>query len=198
MADAHACATTSARPAFGPASHARDLRGRARAVRVGRRAAASTCSCSPSTTASTTAGCPRRSRWPASMLGDTSGIVIDIAAVARCRCTTRCASPSRSRCSTTPAPGGCERRAASGYRADEFEMAGVDHASAGASSLEEYVDVMRKAWTGEPFEWQGRTIVVTPKPMTQPASAPDDARRRGRSPRGRAARLRAAASRCCR
>jgi alkanesulfonate monooxygenase SsuD/methylene tetrahydromethanopterin reductase-like flavin-dependent oxidoreductase (luciferase family) len=27
---------------------------------------------------------------------------------------------------------------------------------------------MRKAWTGEPFEWRGRTVQVTPKPMTQP------------------------------
>ncbi len=27
---------------------------------------------------------------------------------------------------------------------------------------------MLKAWTGEPFEWQGRTIQVTPKPFTQP------------------------------
>src|SRR5260370_16583493 len=27
---------------------------------------------------------------------------------------------------------------------------------------------MRKAWTGEPFEWRGRTVQVTPRPMTQP------------------------------
>jgi alkanesulfonate monooxygenase SsuD/methylene tetrahydromethanopterin reductase-like flavin-dependent oxidoreductase (luciferase family) len=34
--------------------------------------------------------------------------------------------------------------------------------------LEEYVGVMLKAWTGEPFEWRGRTITATPKPHTQP------------------------------
>jgi alkanesulfonate monooxygenase SsuD/methylene tetrahydromethanopterin reductase-like flavin-dependent oxidoreductase (luciferase family) len=54
-----------------------------------------------------------------------------------------------------------------GYRYEEFEMAGVDR-SKRAPILEEYVDVMRKAWTGEPFEWQGRTIQVTPRPLTQP------------------------------
>jgi alkanesulfonate monooxygenase SsuD/methylene tetrahydromethanopterin reductase-like flavin-dependent oxidoreductase (luciferase family) len=54
-----------------------------------------------------------------------------------------------------------------GYRPEEFEMAGVDRKRRG-KILEEFVDVMRKAWTGEPFEWQGRTIRVTPKPMTQP------------------------------
>ena len=27
---------------------------------------------------------------------------------------------------------------------------------------------MLDAWTGEPFEWRGRTITVTPKPFTQP------------------------------
>ncbi len=27
---------------------------------------------------------------------------------------------------------------------------------------------MLQAWTGEPFEWRGRTVVVTPKPATEP------------------------------
>jgi alkanesulfonate monooxygenase SsuD/methylene tetrahydromethanopterin reductase-like flavin-dependent oxidoreductase (luciferase family) len=54
-----------------------------------------------------------------------------------------------------------------GYRDEEFAMAGVDK-KARARIFEEYVEVMRKAWTGEPFEWQGRTIRVTPKPLTQP------------------------------
>ena len=48
------------RPRVRPRVGARDLRGRARAVRVGRSHTASTCSCSRSTTASTTAGCRRR------------------------------------------------------------------------------------------------------------------------------------------
>jgi len=54
-----------------------------------------------------------------------------------------------------------------GYKVDEFEMAGVDHAARGAV-LEEYVDVMLRAWTTESFEWRGRTIRVTPKPATRP------------------------------
>jgi alkanesulfonate monooxygenase SsuD/methylene tetrahydromethanopterin reductase-like flavin-dependent oxidoreductase (luciferase family) len=54
-----------------------------------------------------------------------------------------------------------------GYRREEFEMAGIDRAQRWRL-VEEYVGVMRKAWTGEPFEWRGRTIRVTPKPRIQP------------------------------
>ncbi len=54
-----------------------------------------------------------------------------------------------------------------GYRAEEFEMAGADHAARG-KTLEEYVDVMLRAWSGEPFEWQGRRVTVTPRPATLP------------------------------
>jgi alkanesulfonate monooxygenase SsuD/methylene tetrahydromethanopterin reductase-like flavin-dependent oxidoreductase (luciferase family) len=54
-----------------------------------------------------------------------------------------------------------------GYRAEEFEMAGVERKQRGRL-LEEYVQVMRKAWTGEPFEWRGRTVRVTPKPASAP------------------------------
>jgi alkanesulfonate monooxygenase SsuD/methylene tetrahydromethanopterin reductase-like flavin-dependent oxidoreductase (luciferase family) len=57
--------------------------------------------------------------------------------------------------------------AGAGYRPEEFDMAGADRKARGRL-LEEYVGVMLKAWTGEPFEWQGRTIQVTPKPLTQP------------------------------
>ena len=54
-----------------------------------------------------------------------------------------------------------------GYREEEFEMAGVDHARRG-KILEEFAQVLLDAWTGEPFEFQGRTVRVTPKPATQP------------------------------
>ncbi len=54
-----------------------------------------------------------------------------------------------------------------GYRREEFEMAGIDRTQRG-KLLDEYVDVMRKAWTGEPFEWRGRTVRVTPKPRSEP------------------------------
>src|SRR5204862_7653580 len=71
-----------------------------------------------------------------------------------------------------------------GYRAEELEMAGVDPKSRGRL-LEEYVGVMRRAWTGEPFEWRGRTIRVTPKPEAAPmifvgGSTPIAARRAAR------------------
>src|SRR5690242_1389459 len=54
-----------------------------------------------------------------------------------------------------------------GYRQEELAMAGVDRTARGRL-LEEYVGVLRKAWTGEPFEWRGRTIHVTPKPANPP------------------------------
>ncbi len=52
-----------------------------------------------------------------------------------------------------------------GYRSVEFEMAGVDRSKRGRLA-EEAVEVMRKAWSGEPFTWRGREVVVTPRPAT--------------------------------
>ncbi len=71
-----------------------------------------------------------------------------------------------------------------GYRHEEFEMAAVDRTQRG-KLLDEYVQVMRKAWTGEPFEWRGRTVRVTPKPASPPlvligGSTPMAARRAAR------------------
>ena len=60
-------------------------------------------------------------------------------------------------------------------------MAGLEHAARGRI-LEEYVGVLLQAWQGEPFEWRGRTVTVTPKPAT--VAAPDGARRRGSARRG--------------
>lgn len=54
-----------------------------------------------------------------------------------------------------------------GYVYHEFEMAGVERRTRGALA-EEYVEVMRKAWTGEPFEWRGRTVRVMPRPLSKP------------------------------
>lgn len=54
-----------------------------------------------------------------------------------------------------------------GYRQEEFDMAAVDRGQRG-KLLEEYVGVLRQAWTGEPFEWRGRTVRVTPKPKNPP------------------------------
>ena len=46
-------------------------------------------------------------------------------------------------------------------------MFGKDRTRRGRDT-EEAIRVMRQAWTGEPFEYQGRTAWVTPKPVTQP------------------------------
>jgi alkanesulfonate monooxygenase SsuD/methylene tetrahydromethanopterin reductase-like flavin-dependent oxidoreductase (luciferase family) len=52
-----------------------------------------------------------------------------------------------------------------GYRHEEFDMAGVDRTKRG-SIAEEHIQVLRQAFTGETFEWRGRTVRVTPTPTS--------------------------------
>jgi len=54
-----------------------------------------------------------------------------------------------------------------GYRPSEYAAHGKDWAARGAL-MDESVDVLLKAWTGEPFEYRGTTVRVTPRPLTQP------------------------------
>jgi alkanesulfonate monooxygenase SsuD/methylene tetrahydromethanopterin reductase-like flavin-dependent oxidoreductase (luciferase family) len=54
-----------------------------------------------------------------------------------------------------------------GYRPEEFEAFGVSLASRRRRVLEA-IDVCRKAWTGEPFEFEGRKVTVTPRPVQVP------------------------------
>jgi alkanesulfonate monooxygenase SsuD/methylene tetrahydromethanopterin reductase-like flavin-dependent oxidoreductase (luciferase family) len=54
-----------------------------------------------------------------------------------------------------------------GYRPEEFEMFDVER-SQRAVLLEENIEVMRQAWTGEPFSYKGRTVRVTPRPIQEP------------------------------
>src|SRR6202035_301081 len=50
-----------------------------------------------------------------------------------------------------------------GYVQGEFDMFGVPLAERPAR-VEEAVAVLRASWTGEPFEYRGRTVRVTPTP----------------------------------
>jgi alkanesulfonate monooxygenase SsuD/methylene tetrahydromethanopterin reductase-like flavin-dependent oxidoreductase (luciferase family) len=52
-----------------------------------------------------------------------------------------------------------------GYRAEEYAMFGRPTKGRGRA-LEECIDVLRRAWTGEPFEYQGRRVCVQPTPAT--------------------------------
>lgn len=71
-----------------------------------------------------------------------------------------------------------------GYRDEEFAMAGIERGQR-AKLLEEGIEVLRQAWTGEPFTYRGRTVRVTPRP-TRPVtiflggSTPAAARRAAR------------------
>lgn len=54
-----------------------------------------------------------------------------------------------------------------GYRPEEYAAHGKDWSRRGALQ-DEAIDTMLKAWTGEPFEYRGTTVRVTPRPFTQP------------------------------
>lgn len=54
-----------------------------------------------------------------------------------------------------------------GYRPSEYALHGKDWAGRG-KLMDESVDTLLKAWTGEPFEYRGETHRVTPVPMTKP------------------------------
>jgi len=54
-----------------------------------------------------------------------------------------------------------------GYRPVEYELFGKEWTRRG-KLLDEALDVLVQAWTGEPFEYRGRMVQVTPKPAQQP------------------------------
>jgi alkanesulfonate monooxygenase SsuD/methylene tetrahydromethanopterin reductase-like flavin-dependent oxidoreductase (luciferase family) len=54
-----------------------------------------------------------------------------------------------------------------GYRPHEYAMFGVAK-SKRVSILTDTVAVLDQAWTGEPFEFQGQTVVIRPTPVQKP------------------------------
>jgi alkanesulfonate monooxygenase SsuD/methylene tetrahydromethanopterin reductase-like flavin-dependent oxidoreductase (luciferase family) len=54
-----------------------------------------------------------------------------------------------------------------GYVESEFDMFGKQLSDRG-HAVEHAVDVLKAAWTGEPFELDGRTVRVTPRPFQDP------------------------------
>jgi len=54
-----------------------------------------------------------------------------------------------------------------GYRPSEYEMFGKEWKGRG-KAFDEMLGVMKQAWTGEPFEYQGHTVQVTPAPLSKP------------------------------
>jgi alkanesulfonate monooxygenase SsuD/methylene tetrahydromethanopterin reductase-like flavin-dependent oxidoreductase (luciferase family) len=52
-----------------------------------------------------------------------------------------------------------------GYRLEEYAMFGRSLATRG-QRMEECLRVLQQAWTGEKFEYEGRTVRVTPTPIT--------------------------------
>ncbi|MET9549642.1 LLM class flavin-dependent oxidoreductase [Streptomyces sp. NPDC006627] len=54
-----------------------------------------------------------------------------------------------------------------GYRPEEYERAGVDFKRRGELQ-DELLETLLAAWTGEPFDFRGRTVRVTPRPFSRP------------------------------
>jgi alkanesulfonate monooxygenase SsuD/methylene tetrahydromethanopterin reductase-like flavin-dependent oxidoreductase (luciferase family) len=54
-----------------------------------------------------------------------------------------------------------------GYRPEEYAMFGKDWKGRG-KLMDECLEVLIRAWRGERFEWQGRTIEMSPLGVTQP------------------------------
>lgn len=54
-----------------------------------------------------------------------------------------------------------------GYRPHEYRMFGIDKTRR-VQVLEHVMDVLEQAWTGEPFEYRGQTVVVRPTPVQRP------------------------------
>ena len=75
--------------------------------------------------------------------------------------------------------------AAGGYVASEYAMFDKDMSKRGAA-VGEIIETLRKAWTGQPFEYRGRTVLVTPPPaqahlpIHMGGSVPAAAKRAGR------------------
>jgi alkanesulfonate monooxygenase SsuD/methylene tetrahydromethanopterin reductase-like flavin-dependent oxidoreductase (luciferase family) len=54
-----------------------------------------------------------------------------------------------------------------GYRPEEYAAFGRDFAARGRI-LDECIETLLAAWRGEPFSYRGRTVRVTPRPVTEP------------------------------
>ena len=54
-----------------------------------------------------------------------------------------------------------------GYRLHEFAMFGVEK-SKRVKILEETIGILERAWTGEPFEYEGVTVQILPTPVQKP------------------------------
>lgn len=52
-----------------------------------------------------------------------------------------------------------------GYRPVEFDVFDADRTRRGRR-VEEVVEILRVAWTGEPFDYEGSTVTVRPMPLT--------------------------------
>jgi len=54
-----------------------------------------------------------------------------------------------------------------GYRREEYDLLGVPWAGRGRR-LDACIEVLLRAWSGERFEWEGRTVELRPLPVQRP------------------------------
>ena len=75
--------------------------------------------------------------------------------------------PRTSPCSTSISGGRVELTLGIGYRLHEYEMFGVEK-SKRVKILEETIGILERAWSGEPFEYEGMTVQILPTPVQKP------------------------------
>ena len=57
-----------------------------------------------------------------------------------------------------------------GYRPEEYEQFDLN-IKRRPSLMEDGVEVLKQAWTGEPFEWRGHEVRILPRPAQEPRPA---------------------------
>jgi alkanesulfonate monooxygenase SsuD/methylene tetrahydromethanopterin reductase-like flavin-dependent oxidoreductase (luciferase family) len=57
--------------------------------------------------------------------------------------------------------------AGQGYRPSEYHMMDRDFATRG-QTMDFVIETLLKAWTGEPFDYRGQTVRISPRPYTDP------------------------------
>ena len=169
-------------PAFGPATVA-EIYSAALEQYGGPTSRASTCWCCRSTTASTTAGCPRRSRWPASCsAAPRAAPVMVSAAILPLHDPVRIAEQIA--VLDNAAPGRLLGRGRRGLPRRGVRDGRRSSTRRGAGSSRSTSACCSSAWTGEPFEWRGPHDHGHAE--AGDPTAPDAPRRRRRARRGTA------------
>lgn len=109
--------------------------------------------------------CPAPVTLAAAIAGSTAGLAVHLSALCITMHQPLRLAEDLAVLDLVAGPGRILVTAGMGYRPHEFEMFGVDYPDR-MRVFERNLDALRRAWTGEEFEFEGTTVRVTPKPAT--------------------------------